>query len=464
MTQRANSTPASLTELAYLRRLQKYQHRKSDNIEHRLHWLETSCEVRDRVLKGSNGLRHQLTEAIHSGDRNRFSLLFNTFHTLNQACDEWESQSAPSEASNIPVTNHRSSSFLEDVSPDTRNFLVAFLSRISFDPTLLLDRLLDLKNSDFASLSRPYSHSSSGHLVSGSLPRRAADEAENEAIGSFLDFSRSDVLGLLLRLIPTGEHLQSGPLPNTWGLICAGLLAHQKPGSDKFVVTVLDAHLGQLDKTARHCLENWLLDTLRDGDFLLYQTDRQSFRNKAQVPSCQTGDDTKDVEEFFAKAIGRLLLILKDNELTMVIPNSVLVLGRSIVAELEPSSQQQQAAPYFLCTRWLFASYLSTVITSPETFGLLLSHHISSTSRQRILHELAHRARQMMEGVAYSWYVKPPLEAYRSYVMQETTLSYCTEHHHEHRSYRGSLSTRCTGIEQAFGSPTAGRGSTEPSD
>ncbi|KAI5237890.1 hypothetical protein E4T42_09128 [Aureobasidium subglaciale] len=426
MTQRANSTPASLTELAYLRRLQRYQHRKSDNIEHRLHWLETSCEARDRVLKGSNGLRHQLTEAIQSGDRNRFSLLFNTFHTLNQACDEWESQSAPSEASNIPVSDHRSSSFLEDVSPGTRDILMAFLSRISFDPTLLLDRLLDLKNSDFASLSRPYAHSPSSHLGFGSLPRRAADEAENEAIGSFLDFSRSDVLGLLLRLIPTGEHLQSGPLPNAWGLICAGLLSHQKPGSDKFVVTVLDAHLGQLDKTACHCLENWLLDTLRDGDFLLYQTDRQSFRNKAQVSSGQTGDDTKALEEFFAKAIGRLLLILKDNELTRVIPNSVLVLGRSIVAELEPSSQQQQAAPYFLCTRWLFASYLSSVITSPEvrgvvdekfglklivvqTFGLLLSHHIFSTSRQRILRELAHRARQMMEGVAYSWKQTSPI-------------------------------------------------------
>jgi hypothetical protein len=53
---------------------------------------------------------------------------------------------------------------------------------------------------------------------------------------------------------------------------------------------------------------------------------------------------------------------------------------------------------------------------------MLLSHHIPSTARQRILHELAHRARQIMEGVAYSWYVKSDLYAPRSYVIQETNI------------------------------------------
>lgn len=54
---------------------------------------------------------------------------------------------------------------------------------------------------------------------------------------------------------------------------------------------------------------------------------------------------------------------------------------------------------------------------------MLLSHHISSTARQRILHEMAHRARQIMEGVAYSWYVRSTLYARRSYVVQETNIS-----------------------------------------
>ncbi|KAG9682444.1 hypothetical protein KCU95_g14268, partial [Aureobasidium melanogenum] len=148
---------------------------------------------------------------------------------------------------------------------------------------------------------------------------------------------------------------------------------------------------------------------MRDGDFILYHADRRAFRNKGQPSSGLPNDDAKAVDDFFATAIEKLLSILKDNQLTRLIPNSVLSLAKSIVARLDPSSQQQQAAPYFLCTRWLFASYLSSLITSPESHGLLLSHHISSTVRQRILHELAHRTRQVMEGVAYSWKQTSPI-------------------------------------------------------
>jgi hypothetical protein len=60
---------------------------------------------------------------------------------------------------------------------------------------------------------------------------------------------------------------------------------------------------------------------------------------------------------------------------------------------------------------------------------MLLSHHISSTARQRILHELANRARQIMEGVAYSWYVKSNLCVRRSYVLQETNISHHAKSH-----------------------------------
>jgi hypothetical protein len=356
----------ALAELSYLRRLQKYQKRKSDHVEHRLHWLETSCEARNRITQGAKDLRHELTESIQSGDRNKFSLLFNTFHTLKQACDEWDTQSPVSENLSNHPPDHQGGSFMDSVSPDTRETLLTFLSRVSFDPCFLLDRLLGLPDSVFASLSRPYSQSLSGKSSFGNYSRRPSDHTEYESIRRFLDFSRSDVLGLLLNLVPTSDDIQHGLFPNAWGTICAGLLSHQKSGSDKFVITVMNAHLDQLDRTARYYLENWLLETLRDGNFMLFQTDRRSLRNKSQSPSTYPNDDPKAVDDFFSAALEKLLLIIKDNELTRVIPSRVLDLGKSIVARLEPSSQQQQAAPYFLCTRWLFASYLSSLITSPE--------------------------------------------------------------------------------------------------
>lgn len=366
MAQQETLPWTTLAELSYLRRLQKYQKRKSDYIEHRLHWLETSCEARNRIAQGAKELRNELTESIQSGDRNKFSLLFNTFHTLKQACDEWDTQSPVPERLSNHSPEYRSGSFMDGVSPDTRETLLTFLSRVSFDPSFLLGRLLELPEHVFAALSRPYSQSPSGDTSLGNQFRRPSNRTEYESIRKFLDFSRSDVLGLLLKLIPANDHIHDGPLSNAWGVICAGLLSHQKSGSDKFVITVMNAHLGQLDVTAHHYLENWLLETLRDGNFILSQSDRRSFRSKSQPSSTYPNEDPKAVDDFFSTAIERLLSILKDNKLTRIIPSRVLDLGKSIVARLDPSSQQQQAAPYFLCTRWLFASYLSSLVTSPE--------------------------------------------------------------------------------------------------
>ncbi|THW00397.1 hypothetical protein D6D26_05679 [Aureobasidium pullulans] len=406
MAQRDNPKLVALAELAYLRRLQKYQRRKSEHIEHQLHWLKISCEARSRILHSAKDVQHELTESIQSGNRTRFSLLYHTFRTLQQACDEWDTQSSASEAANNVSP---SGSFLDRVSADARTSLLAFLSRLSFDPIFLLDRLLGLSDSDFAILSRPYSQSPGGQSIFGSPTRRTPDDIEHASVRKFLDFSRSDLLSLLLRLIPEDGDVQDGPLSSAWGFICAGLLSHQKPGSDRFVIMVMNAHLGRLEKTAHHCMENWLLETLKDGDFLLYQSERRPIRTKVQPTSGHPGDDPSAVEEFFSRAISKLLKLLKDNKLTSIVPSSISNLGKSIVARLEQSSQQQQAAPYFLCTRWLFASYLATLITSPESYGLLLSHHISSTARQRILQELAHRARQIMEGVAYTWKQTSPI-------------------------------------------------------
>lgn len=366
MAQQETLTWTTLAELSYLRRLQKYQKRKSDYIEHRLHWLEISCEVRSRIVQGAKELRNEFTESIQSGDRNKFSLLFDTFHTLKQACDEWDTHSPlPEGLSNHPP-DHRNGSFMDGVSPDTRDTLLTFLSRVSFDPAFLLDRLLGLPDAVFATLSRPYSHSLLGSTSLGNQIRRPSDRTEHESVKRFLDFSRSDVLGLLLKLVSTSDHIHDAPISNNWGVICAGLLSHQKSGSDRFVITVMNAHLGQLDRTAHHYLETWLLETLRDGNFILSQADKRSSRYKSQPSSASFNDDAKAVDDFFSTSIEKMLSILKDNELTRIIPSRVLDLSKSIVARLDASSQQQQAAPYFLCTRWLFASYMSSLITSPE--------------------------------------------------------------------------------------------------
>ncbi|KAK6004671.1 hypothetical protein QM012_008533 [Aureobasidium pullulans] len=377
MAKREDSQRIALAELLYLRRLQRYQKRKSDHIDHRLHWLEKSCEARDRMIRGAKDLQNELTESIYSGDRNRFSILFNTFHTFRDACNEWDNQSPVLEnLSNYPP-DQQTGSFLDRVSPDTRETLLTFLSRVSFDPLFLLDRLLELPDLAFAALSRPYSQTLTGISIFGDHLKNPSDRIEHETTKRLLDFSRSDVLCMLLRLIPMDEHTQNGPFSSAWGTICAGLLSYQKAGSDKFVITVMNAHLGQLDRTAHHNLDTWLLETIRDGDFLLYHADRRPFRNKGQPLPGVPNDDSKTVDDFFATAIEKLLLMLINNKLTKLIPSSVLSLAKSIVARLDPSSQQQQAAPYFLSQRAMvyYSRIMSLQLSDSEYYMNLLIVH-----------------------------------------------------------------------------------------
>jgi hypothetical protein len=371
MAQQESLRAITLLELAYLRRLQKYQKRKSDHIQYRLNRLESSCEARNRIIQSGRILHEQLTDSVQSENGNKFAVLYNTFDTLRQACDEWDSQS--SETSTNLLSDNCNETFLERLSPDARDSLLLFLSRIALDPEFLLDRFLRLTDHEFAMLFRAQSRVT---LPVFGSHAQTTQESSHESLGEYLDFSRSNTLALLFRLIPGGEESQGREHSNSWGIICAGLLSQQKPGSDKFVVAVMNAHAESLDKAAHQCMENWLLETLRDGEFLVSQARKYPSRTKLQTPQGHSNDDDKAIESFFSKAIGKLLLMITRNQLTQIIPHGILRLGRSIVANLAHSSRQQQAAPYFICTRWLFASFMFALITKPEvSFG---KHDVSS--------------------------------------------------------------------------------------
>lgn len=383
MAQDGQTKLVTLTELAHLRRLQKYQKRKRDQVEARLHRLQTSCEVRARIVQSAGYLQHELTDSIQAGNRKKFALLYHTFQTFRQACDEWDAQSPELKPTENLPPDQQGISFLDGVSPDARNSLLVFLSRVAFDPQFLLDCLLNLSNPEFSLLLKPRSQGSTGHSWLGSPPRTAPEEVEQESFRRFLDFSRCDILAFLLRLVPRNGKDLDGLDSSPWGVVCAGLLSQQKPGSDKFVVTVMNAHTEQLERTARHNLEIWFLETLNDGAFIVNQNGKHPSRTKSHTPKGHSMDDRKTVDDFFSSAISKLLRLLKDNKLTKIVPANVLNLGKAIVARLASSSQQQQAAPYFLCTRWLFASYLSSLITSPEVRNKVLAggQRLTKTTR-----------------------------------------------------------------------------------
>lgn len=362
ITQRDLGHRISLTELVDLRLLQTTRRRKSSQLKHRRQRLETSCEVRNRILGNVRHLQHGLSGCIQSGDTKNFALLYHTFQALKQACHEWDAQD-----SNIDGTGHcppaqPAATPFDRISVEAQASLLDFLSHIAFDPDYLLSRLMSLSSPEFASLLNPCSQGLDGDIAFGRAAERPPDGWDQELVEGFLDFSRRNPLEFLLRFIPRNGFGHKGPYTSIWGHVCAGLLSHQMPGSEKFVVAILNGHVGQLRKTAVYHIENWLLETLQAGGSLMNHSEPITKHRNHRVPS----NNENAINNFFSTAIRRLLWILKNDQLTNFLPKAALCLSSTIVDLLKHSPRQQNAAPYFLCTRWLFSSYLSSLIKRPE--------------------------------------------------------------------------------------------------
>lgn len=367
-----NMTSVSLTELAYLRRLQKYHTRRRSQAEQRLHILRTSWAVRGRLVQSRSQLLSELSKAIRSEDELWFTPIFQAFHTVASACEDFDRTECPLLPDGGPKLSFKddgTESFLCRLPQASRSVLVQFVAKISSDPDFLLRHLSSLSKKEFESLLRYHATPESSVLRSSERPHSRAQKGNShpEHLDAFLDLGRKDFLSLVLHIVnpdlETASHTRS---MQYWAKICAGLLSDQKAGADKFVVAILDAWSVPETQSGLPALENWLLELLKEGNFLLEKPDKYSFRVRAQSRGGSAVGDADSSDAFFARFMHSLLEILKDNLLTGVIPETALKLGRAIVHHLGISTKRFQTATYFLCTRWLFSSYLTRLIRNPE--------------------------------------------------------------------------------------------------
>lgn len=371
-TNDANMSPVSLTEMAYLRRLQKYHTRRRSQAEQRLHVLRTSCAVRGRLVQSGCQLLGELSKAIRSEDELWFTPIFQAFHTVASACEDFdrtECSLPPDGDPRLSLKDDGTESFMCRLPQASRSVLVQFVAKIASDPDFLLRHLSCLSQKEFESLLKYHTIPESSVLRSSERPHSRAQKGNShtEHVDAFLDLGRKDFLSLVLHIVsPDSRAASDAKSIQYWAKICAGLLSDQKSGADKFVVAILDAWSVPETQFGLPALENWLLELLREGNFLLEKPDKYSFRVRAQSRGGTAVGDADSSDAFFARFMHSLLEILKDNLLTGAIPEATLKLGRAIVHHLGKSTKRFQTASYFLCTRWLFSSYLTRLIRNPE--------------------------------------------------------------------------------------------------
>ena len=362
----------SLTDLAYLRRLRTFHGHQSSQAKKRLIISRTSWTVRDRLIQSKSHLLRELSKALRSENQKSFLPLFQAFLTTETACNEYDRNSGQSLLSNDvkpTLADSQARSFLHHLSTDSRDALMHFLHKLASSPDFLIHNLLCLNDKCFDALFKDLSSTQSSILRDAEFSQSTAYKAiaDPGSLETFLEFGRHDFLSTLTRVV--GLHLR-GPTDDHcvqyWARTCAALLLDKKSGSEAFLVAMLNTWSDRDGMPGLSTMEKWLLEVLKDGDFLLDKPDKYSFRARVQPREKTTSEDADAADAFFVRSMTLLLTHLMNNSDSNIIPTGTLKLGQAVVGCLRGSPAQYRATPYYMCTRWLFSSYLANIIKKPE--------------------------------------------------------------------------------------------------
>ena len=402
------TSSTSLAELAHLIRLQGYQEQRRCHSRVRLHrWLVSSALSARLVHCGELAYR-TLVDCFRSDDKKGFATLYNALHDVRNSCDATRryallepdlefggrgrssSSSSPSSpsSSRLPVAARTEpvvnsfSTFVHEIPPKVRDELLGFLSEIRTNPDFLATRMASLSQPELASLTAFRQAMDPIESVMALRAGKGANHPPRPTVKApgpverLLSFQRHDPLSALIYTIFANS---SGPdsaedlrRTDAWATTCARLITEAKPGSDKFIVSVLDAWAGMREWPGKANLELYLMLVLQDGQFLLEKAEEQqqqqqvAGRPKTAQPDVRSTKDTIAAEEFYDKAVLKLFEVIDDEPSAGGIPEGVLEIGTAIIRKLEDSKKNRAAAQTFIVSRWFFSTYLLSAIVHPE--------------------------------------------------------------------------------------------------
>ncbi len=376
------TSSTSLAELAHLIRLQGYQEQRRCHARVRLHrWLVSSA-LSARLVHCGELAHRTLVDYFRSDDKKSFATLYNALHDVRNSCDatrryallEPDLEFGRSKLARMDRISSFST-FMHEIPQKVRDELMTFLSELRTNPDFLATRIASLSPQELASLTsfrQALDPIESVMALRGKTLASGPKLATNtpSPIERLLSFQRHDPLSSLIYTIFANS---SGPdsaedlrRTDVWATTCARLITEGKHGSDKFVLSVLDAWAGMRDWPGKTNLELYLMQVLQDGQFLLEKAEDQPARPRTQQADARSTKDTIAAEEFYDKAVKRLFEVIDDEPSAGGIPEGVLEIGIAILRKLEDSKKHRTAATTFIVSRWFFSTYLLSAIIHPE--------------------------------------------------------------------------------------------------
>ncbi|KAI0546166.1 hypothetical protein F4679DRAFT_422079 [Xylaria curta] len=430
----------TLQELAHLVRLSKYQERKRANTRIRLQRSLISTALSARLTRCGETTQRNLADLFRSGDTHMFAKVYDAVQDVRNSCDATRRyallepdmeplQSAgmassetldhpPSVAGSIsgsPVTP-----FLADIDATSRETILHFLAQLRTNPDYLASRLCALSVTELQALTvfhvgldpiesvLPFGNTQS----SGRGSTSTANKSSASAVERLLSFQRHDPLSAL---IYTCFANSAGPdsaedrrRTQVWSTACARLIQAAPTEYENVLVAIVNVWSAMRDWSGRSSMEWFIMKVLKDGAFLLDRADDPQGNRFHDIGDWTTKDSIR-MEEFYDQVLDDLFDLLDDEDGTGI-PEGVLELGNEILRHLQNIAPSKvDSTRHWFVYKWIFSNWLTAVLIHPENFGMMAEYNITEYGCQRILKNVALKARDLVNDMLVPHHLGQPV-------------------------------------------------------
>ncbi|KAI1193433.1 hypothetical protein F5X97DRAFT_336790 [Nemania serpens] len=430
----------TLQELAHLVRLSKYQERKRANTRIRLQRSLISTALSARLTRCGETTQRNLADLFRSGDTHMFAKVFDAVQDVRNSCDatrryallepDMEPLQAAGMASSDTVDRPPSvagsisgspvTPFLADLDATSRETILHFLTQLRTNPDYLASRLCALSVAELQALTvfhvgldpiesvLPFGNTQS----SGRGGASAANKSSASAVERLLSFQRHDPLSAL---IYTCFANSAGPdsaedrrRTQVWSTACARLIQAAPVEYENVLVAIVNVWSAMRDWSGRSSMEWFIMKVLKDGAFLLDKADDPQGNRFHDIGDWTTKDTIRS-EEFYDQILDELFDLLDDED-GIGIPEGVLELGNEILRHLQNIAPSKvDSTRHWFVYKWIFSNWLTAVLIHPENFGMMAEYNITEYGCQRILKNVALKARDLVNDMLVPHHLGQPV-------------------------------------------------------
>ncbi|KIW07356.1 uncharacterized protein PV09_02202 [Verruconis gallopava] len=401
----------SLSELAHLTRLQRYQEQRRSHARIRLHRWLVSAGLSARLIHCGELVYRTLIEYFRNDEGKKFATLYDALHDVRSSCDatrryallEPDIENGKANKAVKDDVTASFSTFMHEIPLKIRNDILDFISEIRTNPDFLAKRICSLNQQELISLASfrpaPEPESVIGSGKGTGISKKPSLSTASNPVERLLSFQRHDPLSALIYTCFANSY---GPDSNedqrrteAWATTCARLITEAKQGCEPLLKSILDAWARMRDWPAKANIELFLMQVLQDGQFLVEKADQ-----------VQTIKDEKalkyEAEAFFDRAIRRLFDVIDDEPSAGGMPEGIWEIGVALMKKLN-NKKLRQAAENIIIQRWFLAGFLRNAIIYPESSGIMLGFHISTQAREKILKPIADEIQKQASAVFWSF-------------------------------------------------------------